>query len=138
MAAVVVTGAHGAIEGDAGYLDTADRLGRAALELADASGTRQHYATGEVLRIVAAVHLERLELDQAEPLLEQALRTVERERPAIELLCLVDQVWLLVERRRLDDAFETHQRGCCRGSLRPALTSISWSVRSPAPMHSFA
>ena len=60
--------------------------------------------------VVAAVHLERLELDQAEPLLEQALRTVERERPAIELLCLVDQVWLLVERRRLDDAFETIAR----------------------------
>jgi LuxR family maltose regulon positive regulatory protein len=56
------------------------------------------------------VHLEHLELDQAEPLLEQALRTVERERPAIELLCLVDQVWLLVERRRLDDAFETIAR----------------------------
>jgi LuxR family transcriptional regulator, maltose regulon positive regulatory protein len=110
MAAVVVTGAHGAIEGDAGYLDTADRLGRAALELADASGTRQHYAAGEALRVVAAVHLERLELDHAEPLLEQALRTVERERPAIELLCLVDQVWLLVERRRMDDAFETIAR----------------------------
>jgi LuxR family maltose regulon positive regulatory protein len=110
MATVVVTGAHGAIEGDAGFLDTADRLGRAALELADESGTRQHYATGEALRVVGAVHLERLELDQAEPLLEQALRTVERERPAIELLCLVDQAWLLVERRRLDDAFETIAR----------------------------
>jgi LuxR family transcriptional regulator, maltose regulon positive regulatory protein len=110
MAAVIVTGAHGAIEGDAGYLDTADRLGRAALKLADEGGTRQHYAAGEALRVVAAVHLERLELDQAEALLEQALRTVERERPAIELLCLVDQVWLLVERRRLDDAFETIAR----------------------------
>jgi LuxR family transcriptional regulator, maltose regulon positive regulatory protein len=110
MAAVIVTGAHGAIEGDAGHLDTADRLGRAALKLADEGGTRQHYAAGEALRVVAAVHLERLELDQAEPLLEQALRTVERERPAIELLCLVDQVWLLVERRRLDDAFETIAR----------------------------
>lgn len=110
MAAVIVTGAHGAIEADAGYLDTADRLGRAALKLADEGGTRQHYAAGEALRVVAAVHLEHLELDQAEPLLEQALRTVERERPAIELLCLVDQVWLLVERRRLDDAFETIAR----------------------------
>jgi LuxR family maltose regulon positive regulatory protein len=110
MAAVVVTGAHGAIEGDAGYLDVADRLGRAALVIADEGGTRQHYAAGEALRVVAAVHLERLELDQAEPLLEQALRTVERERPAIELLCLVDQVWLLVERRRMDDAFETIAR----------------------------
>lgn len=110
MAAVVVTGAHGAIESDAGHLHTADRLGRAALELADESGTRQHYAVGEALRVVAAVHLERLELDEAEPLLEQALRTVERERPAIELLCLVDQTWLLVERRRMDDAFETIAR----------------------------
>jgi LuxR family transcriptional regulator, maltose regulon positive regulatory protein len=110
MAAVIVTGAHGASEGDAGYLDTADRLGRAALKLADEGGTRQHYAAGEALRVVAAVHLERLELDQAEPLLEQALRTVERERPAIELLCLVDQAWLLVERRRMDDAFETIAR----------------------------
>jgi LuxR family maltose regulon positive regulatory protein len=110
MAAVVVTGAHAAIECDAGFLDTADRLGRAALELADEHGTRQHYAAGEAMRVVAAVHLERLDLDQAEPLLEQALRTVERERPAIELLCLLDQVWLLVERRRLDDAFETVAR----------------------------
>jgi LuxR family transcriptional regulator, maltose regulon positive regulatory protein len=110
MAAVIVTGAHGAIEGDAGYLDTADRLGRAALKLADEGGTRQHYAAGEALRVVAAVHLERLELDQAEPLFEQVLRTVERERPAIELLCLVDQAWLLVERRRMDDAFETIAR----------------------------
>jgi LuxR family maltose regulon positive regulatory protein len=110
MAAVIVTGAHGAIEGDAGYLDTADRLGRAALKLADDGGTRQHYAAGEALRVVAAVHLERLELDQAESFFEQALRTVERERPAIELLCLVDQAWLLVERRRMDDAFETIAR----------------------------
>jgi LuxR family transcriptional regulator, maltose regulon positive regulatory protein len=114
MAAVIVTGAHGAIEADAGYLDTADRLGRAALDIADAAGTRDHYAAGEALRVVAAVHLERLELDDAEPLLEQALRTVERERPAIELLCLVDQAWLLVERRRLHDAFETIERA---GSL---------------------
>jgi LuxR family transcriptional regulator, maltose regulon positive regulatory protein len=110
MAAVIVTGAHGAIEGDAGYLDAADRLGRAALELADTSGTRKHYAAGEALRVVAAVHLERLELDHTEQLLERALSMVERERPAIELLCLMEQVWLLVERRRMDDAFETIAR----------------------------
>jgi LuxR family maltose regulon positive regulatory protein len=110
MATVVVTGAHGAIEGDAGFLDNADRLGRGALALADESGTRQHYAAGEALRVVGAVYLERLELDLAEPLLEQALRTVERERPAIELLCLIDQAWLLAERRRIDDAVETIAR----------------------------
>lgn len=110
MAAVIVTGAHAAIEGDAGNLDTADRLGRDALEVADLSGTRQHFAAGEAMRVIAGVHLERLELDRAEQLLEEVLRKVERERPAIELLCLVDQTWLLVERRRIDDAFETIAR----------------------------
>jgi LuxR family transcriptional regulator, maltose regulon positive regulatory protein len=110
MAAVVVMGAQGGIEGDAGFLHVADQLGRAALELADEIGTRQHFAAAEALRVIAAVQLERLELDTAEAMLEQALRTVERERPAIELLCLVEQVWLLVERRRLDDAFETVAR----------------------------
>jgi LuxR family maltose regulon positive regulatory protein len=136
MAAVVVTGAHGAIEGDAGYLDTADRLGRAALELADDGGTRQHYAAGEALRVVAAVHLERLELDQAEPLLEQALRTVERERPAIELLCLVDQVWLLVERRRMDDAFETIARAeSLAEQLDPSAALLSRVTSTGAHLH---
>lgn len=110
MASVIVYGAHGGIEGDAGFLHTADQWGRAALRAADETGTRQHFAAGEALRVVAAVHLERLELDDAETLLEQALRTVERERPGIELLCLVDQTWLLLERRRVDDAFETIAR----------------------------
>jgi LuxR family maltose regulon positive regulatory protein len=110
MASVIVLGAHGGIEGDAGFLHTADELGRAALAVADEMGTRQHFAAGEALRVVAAVHLERLELDEAETMLEQALRTVERERPGIELLCLVDQTWLLHERRGLDDAFETIAR----------------------------
>lgn len=110
MAAALVTGAHGAIEADAGYLSTADRLGRDALDVVDLSGTRQHFAAGEAMRVIAGVHLERLELDRAEQLFEEALRIVERERPAMELLCLVDQTWLLVERRRIDDAFETIAR----------------------------
>lgn len=110
MASVIVLGALGGIEGDAGFLDPADRCGRAALTVADEMGTRLHFAAGEALRVVAAVHLERLQLDEAEGMLEQALRTVERERPGIELLCLVDQAWLLSERRRLDDAFETIAR----------------------------
>ena len=136
MAAVVVTGAHGAIEGDAGYLDTADRLGRAALALADEGGTRQHYSVGEALRVVASVHLERLELDQAERLLEQALRTVERERPAIELLCLVDQVWLLVERRRMDDAFETIARAeSLAEQLDPSAAMLSRVTATSAHLH---
>jgi LuxR family transcriptional regulator, maltose regulon positive regulatory protein len=136
MATVVVTGAHGAIEGDAGYLDTADRLGRAALGLADEGGTRQHYAAGEALRVVASVHLERLELDQAEPLLEQAIRTVERERPAIELLCLVDQVWLLVERRRIDDAFETITRAeALAERLDPSAALLSRVTAAAAHLH---
>lgn len=136
MAAVVVTGAHGAIEGDAGYLDTADRLGRAALELADDVGTRQHYSVGEALRVVASVHLERLELDQAESLFEQALRTVERERPAIELLCLVDQVWLLVERRRMDDAFETIARvESLAEQLDPSAAFLSRVTATSAHLH---
>jgi LuxR family transcriptional regulator, maltose regulon positive regulatory protein len=136
MAAVVVVGAHGAIEGDAGHLNTADRLGRAALELADDGGTRQHYAAGEALRVVAAVHLERLELDDAELLLEQALRTVERERPAIELLCLVDQVWLLVERRRMDDAFETVARAeSLAEQLDPSAAMLSRVTATSAHLH---
>jgi LuxR family maltose regulon positive regulatory protein len=136
MATVVVTGAHGAIEGDAGFLDTADRLGRAALEFADESGTRQHYAAGEALRVVGAVHLERLELDQAEALLEQALRTVERERPAIELLCLVDQAWLLVERRRLDDAFETIARAeSLAETVDASAALLSRVIASSAHLH---
>jgi LuxR family maltose regulon positive regulatory protein len=136
MAAVVVTGAHGAIEGDAGNLDVADRLGRAALQLSDEGGTRQHYSVGEALRVVAAVHLERLELDQAEPMLEQALRTVERERPAIELLCLVDQVWLLVERRRMDDAFETMARAeSLAEQLDPSAALLSRVTTAAAHLH---
>jgi LuxR family maltose regulon positive regulatory protein len=136
MAAVIVTGAHGAIEGDAGYLETADRLGRAALELADEGGTRQHYSVGEALRVVAAVHLERLELDPAERLLEQALRIVERERPAIELLCLVDQVWLLVERRRMDDAFETIARAeSLAEQLDPSAALMSRVTATSAHLH---
>jgi LuxR family maltose regulon positive regulatory protein len=110
MAAVVVAGSSGGIELDAGRLDEADRLGRAALAIADDVGTRQHFSVGEALRIVAAVHLERMELDEAESLLERALRIVERERPAIELLCLVEEVWILVERQRIDDALETVAR----------------------------
>jgi LuxR family maltose regulon positive regulatory protein len=136
MAAVVVTGAHGAIEVDAGHLDTAERLGRAALSIADEGGTRQHYAAGEALRVVAAVHLERLELDRAEPLLEQALRTVERERPAIELLCLIDQVWLLVERRRMDDAFETMARAeSLAEQLDPSAALLSRVTSTSAHLH---
>jgi LuxR family transcriptional regulator, maltose regulon positive regulatory protein len=136
MAAVVVMGAHGAIEGDAGFLDTADRLGRAALVLADQVGTRQHYSVGEALRVVATVHLERLELDEAERLLEQALCIVERERPAIELLCLVDQVWLLVERRRLDDAFETVARAeSLAEQLDPSDALLSRVTATSAHLH---
>jgi LuxR family transcriptional regulator, maltose regulon positive regulatory protein len=136
MAEVIVTGAHGAIEGDAGFLDTADRLGRAALKLADEGGTRQHYAAGEALRVVAAAHLERLELDHAEPLLEQALRTVERERPAIELLCLLDQAWLLVERRRMDDAFETIARAqSLAEQVDPSAALLSRVTATSAHLH---
>jgi LuxR family maltose regulon positive regulatory protein len=133
MASVIVLGALGGIEADAGFIDVAGELGRAALRIADEMGTRLHYAAGEAQRLVAAVHLERLELDEAETLLEQALRTVERERPGIELLCLVDQTWLLVERRRLEDALETIARAealADRVSASAALTARVTSARA--------
>ncbi len=110
MATVIMLGAQGGIEGDAGHLHVAERLGRAALELADELGARQHFAAGEALRVIASVQIERLQLDDADTLLEQALRIVERERPGIELLCLVDEVGLLIERGLLDDAAETVAR----------------------------
>jgi LuxR family maltose regulon positive regulatory protein len=107
MADVVVLGARAGIEADAGFLRIAEELGRAGLELAAESGTLQHFSVGEAMRVLAAVQVERLELDDAEAMLERALRMVERERPGIELLCLVERVWLLVERRRPDEALET-------------------------------
>jgi len=139
MAAVVIMGAQGGIEGDAGFLHVADKLGRAALELADEIGTRQHFAAGEALRVIAAVQLERLELDTAEVMLEQALRTVERERPAIELLCLLEQVWLLVERRSLDDAFETVARAeSLVERVNPSVALVSRVTSTSARLHLLA
>jgi LuxR family maltose regulon positive regulatory protein len=110
FAAVVVASAQAGMEYDAGFLRVAEERARDALQLADDSGTRNHYAAGDGLRTLGAILLERGNLDDAEPMLEQALRLVERAQPVIELLCLVEQQSLLLARNQVVDAHETMAR----------------------------
>jgi LuxR family transcriptional regulator, maltose regulon positive regulatory protein len=105
---VMVPGARALAWQERGNLAKAAEAAKAASADASRLGFGHHFFAVDHLRALAALALERRDLDAAERLAEQALSITERRRPLFEFLTLLDRarIW------------------AARGQVREALASV--------------
>ncbi len=123
---VLVPGARALALAEAGRL--ADAATAAAAAAADARrlGFGRHYFTVDYLRGLAALALERHDLDSAEKLTEQVLRITERRWPLPEFLALLDRARIWAARGEVRESLATVE------SARQVLTGAGSMLQARA------
>jgi LuxR family transcriptional regulator, maltose regulon positive regulatory protein len=113
---VMVPGARALAWLEAGHLAEAAEAARAADAEARRLGFGQHFFAVDYLRALAALALERRDLDTAEHLTERVLSITEQCRPLFEFLALLDRarIW------------------AARGQVRGALTTVGTARQAVA------
>ena len=104
---VHVRGTRALARFEAGYLAEAADAASAADAEARRLGFGQHFFAIEHLRALAGLALERLDLDTAEQLTEQALSIAERGRRVFEFLALLERAQIWAARKQVRDALAT-------------------------------
>ncbi len=106
---------------EAGELLTARRLAEEAMEVARRSRMDTHPGLFDAVLTLGGLALEADQLEQAEDLIEEALRRCERARPPFEVMALVEQASLFSARCEPGDALSNLTRA--RGVLPAGPTS---------------
>ncbi len=109
-----------------GQLREARVAANAAVEAARLRGVEHHVGLFEALLTLGALSLEAGQLDEAEPLIEEAVRRSERIRPPFELLGLIERARLFRARGELSEAL---------GILERTRTVLPTGSRSPLNRH---
>lgn len=111
---------------DLGQLRQARVAASAAIEAAHARGVEHHVGLFDAVLTLGALSLEAGELNEAERLIEEALRRSERIRPPFELLALIERARLFRARGELVEGL---------GILERARTVLPAGSHSPLNQH---
>lgn len=126
---VMVPGTRALALAEAGHLAEAAAAAEAAQANARELGFDGHFFAVDHLRALAALALERRDLDTAESLTEQVLSISERRRPLLEFLALLDRARILAARGQTWEALATVE------SARRVLGAPCSALRARADEH---